>query len=159
MGMFDNIRCKFPLPLPEFQENDFQTKDTPNQYCDQYEIREDGTLWVEKYDTEDKSKAGAWLRDNPGKTHTDLPAELSGISAMCGCMSRVHKRWVKLEDFHGDIEFYNAIGKQGTGWIEFRARFTNGKLSKLELVEHRPVNPDDEDKRRRELDEFFKQLK
>lgn len=39
MGMFDNIKCAM-VPAGEYQ-----TKDTPVQYLDNYEIRADGSLW------------------------------------------------------------------------------------------------------------------
>ncbi len=50
MGVFDYVRCKYPLPLDDPGINDkvYQTKDTPEQYLALYEIREDGTLWVAK---------------------------------------------------------------------------------------------------------------
>ena len=49
MGMYDDIVCKYPLPLPEdtkgFVPLRFQTKDLDNAF-DCYEISEDGTLWL-----------------------------------------------------------------------------------------------------------------
>jgi hypothetical protein len=43
MGMFDTVRCDYPLPeRPEWAE-DFQTKDLENQ-LDVYHISERGTL-------------------------------------------------------------------------------------------------------------------
>lgn len=155
MGMFDDIRCKAPLPLPQFQETIFQTKDTPNQYLDQYEIREDGTLWVEDYDTEDQSKAGVWLRENPGKKPEDAPADCQGIGGMCGCMTRVNKRWAQVADFHGDLRFYNTLGEHSSGWIEFSARFTDGKLVRLTLIEHRPIDPTREQESKKRIREIF----
>ena len=47
MGMFDDIKCKYPLPLDGANALDYQTKDTDAQNLDNYEIREDGTLWLE----------------------------------------------------------------------------------------------------------------
>jgi len=46
--MYDNLRVKYPLPVT--QHGDYQTKDTQAQFCDLYELREDGTLWRECYD-------------------------------------------------------------------------------------------------------------
>ena len=62
MGMFDNIICKAPLPLPEdigelkdlkiiWDEEIFQTKDLDN-LLDSYTIHKDGTLTFEEYDKE-----------------------------------------------------------------------------------------------------------
>lgn len=67
MGMFDTLRCKYPLPVTGASDLVYQTKDTPAQWLDYYEIREDGTLWHEAYDTEDQSPQGLWLKDHPGK--------------------------------------------------------------------------------------------
>lgn len=55
MGTFDYLRCKYPLPLAGANALTFQTKNTPAQFLDTYELREDGTLWHEAYDTEDHS--------------------------------------------------------------------------------------------------------
>lgn len=60
MGMFDDIKCKYPLPLNGANDLVYQTKDTPAQFLDKYEIREDGTLWHENYDIEDQSEAAFW---------------------------------------------------------------------------------------------------
>ena len=56
--MFDDINCSYPLP-GKVRPRSFQTKDTPAQYLDLYEIREDGTLWHEDYDIEDQSDPDA----------------------------------------------------------------------------------------------------
>jgi len=50
MGMFDEINCKYPLPMPENPQGytgsvDFQTKSLDNA-LDKFEIREDGTMWI-----------------------------------------------------------------------------------------------------------------
>ncbi len=47
MGMYDYIHCKYPLPIEGANELEYQTKDTDEQYLDHYEIREDGTLWLQ----------------------------------------------------------------------------------------------------------------
>ena len=53
--MYDDIVCKYPLPLPEdtkgYIPNGFQTKDLDNA-LDCYEIREDGTLWLHECERE-----------------------------------------------------------------------------------------------------------
>ncbi len=46
MSVFDTIRSRYPLPVNVPEGTVFQTKSFPNPYQDQYEIREDGTLWV-----------------------------------------------------------------------------------------------------------------
>ena len=105
MGMFDYIRYK---------EKTYQTKDTPNQWLDTYEIRDDGTLWVEKYDSE-------WVED--------AEALLSGYF--------IHKnqRWEHVKEFSGEIFFYEYDGK-GTD-IEISSHFINGELKNLVVLKHK----------------------
>lgn len=140
MGMFDDIKCKYPLPLAGANDLAYQTKDTAAQYCDLYEIREDGTLWHEEYDTEDQSDAAKWEKENPGK---EAPKELD---AFCGCMTKVNKRWVQVPNVTGEICFYtiysivdgkmtNATSRDG--WLEWSAYFVAGKLNQVNLVENR----------------------
>jgi len=131
MGMFDDLRCEYPLPAPGANELSFQTKDTPAQWCDLYVIRADGTLWHEEYETEDRS---------------DPDAE--GLEALIGLMTRVNERWVQCEKFTGEIRFYDFInakdnGGKDTAWIEFSSYFINGKLQSLVLLEdtRNPVSP------------------
>ncbi len=140
MGMFDDIICKYPLPVPGANALRFQTKDTPNQFLNLYEIREDGSLWHEDYDVEDRSDAALWQREHPGQ---EVPKELDGF---VGCAARINKRWVPVPDFDGDLVFYSMYDiKEGkmvesharAGWIEFRALYNSGKLVDMKLVENR----------------------
>lgn len=132
MGLFDDLRCKYPLPVEGANELEFQTKDTPSQYMDCYEIREDGTLWHEEYDIEDRSQAGLWRKDHPGEE----PPE--NLERFIGCMARANKHWVFLEKFIGEIRFYTTLGK--AGWLEFSAYFVQGEVNQLHLIEHRADN-------------------
>lgn len=138
MGMFDDIRCKYPLPVDGANALDYQTKDTPMQFLDLYEIQEDGTLWHETYDTEDHSEAAKWQAANPGK---ELPEKLNGLASLCGCATRVNKRWESVPDFTGEIRFYTHIEDRQPynegGWVEWSSYFVGGKLQQLHLVEHR----------------------
>lgn len=45
MGMFDYVRCQYPLPVAGANDLEYQTKDTPAQDLDHYEIHADGSLW------------------------------------------------------------------------------------------------------------------
>ena len=44
MGMYDELRCHYPLPVEGANARDYQTKDTPCQYLNHYEITTDGVL-------------------------------------------------------------------------------------------------------------------
>lgn len=120
MGLFDYIHCKYPLPVEFPVDRSFQTKDTPAQYMEEYEIREDGTLWHEEYEIEDRSNPNA---DNE-------------LDKFCGCMTRVNQQWEFCNKFTGDIRFYESTGDDHSGWVEFTSLFLHGKLIHLELTEH-----------------------
>lgn len=121
MGMYDELRCLFPLPVHGANQLEYQTKDTPTQCLDLYEIREDGSLWMEDYDVED---------------HSDPDA--TGFLRMCGCMTRVNKRWVAVERFTGEIVFYSFLNDGAQkGWLEWSAYFENSNLIRINLLEKR----------------------
>lgn len=125
MGMFDYIRCERELPdSPPTLE--WQTKDTPSQYLDVYEIRADGSLWQEEYDIEDRSDPNA-----------------DGILALCGCMTRVNKRWEPCK-FTGEIRFYGYEGSNTARWWEFSAYFIDGQMQSVVTIE-RPKRTASED--------------
>jgi hypothetical protein len=103
MGMFDELRCRYKLPIDGFDGHLFQTKSLDCE-LDLYEIREDGTLWREAYDVEDRSDPNA-----------------VGIMALAGCMTRVNKRFEQRTSYTGKIRFYDyldSIGEGNGGWTE-----------------------------------------
>ena len=125
MGLFNWIKCLYPLPGEERTDIIFQTKDIEPNILDNYRIEEDGTLSKEIYDIEDRSNPTA-----------------KGLASIAGCMTRVNQRFIPWT-FHGKIELYsnNARGacKLGTltknkeaftSW-EYTATFTEGKLTDL----------------------------
>jgi hypothetical protein len=145
MGMFDYVRCKYPLPVAGANDLQFQTKDTPEQYMENYEIRENGTLWLEYYDIEDRSDAAMWERAHPGET---APTKLDRF---CGCMTRVNGHWKQKPDFTDTLRFYTTLGDHHSGWLEFMAQFAHGQLQFVELVENRPIDNDKEAAREDQL--------
>lgn len=116
MGMFDHIRCKYPLPVRGANDLSYQTKDTPAQALDHYVIRADGTLWHQAYDVEDRSDPTA-----------------VGMRRLIGSAIRVRKRW-RRERLSGEIIFYADLPPKG--WLEFRARFADGELECLNRIKH-----------------------
>lgn len=114
MGAFDFITCKYPLPVPGMESVSFQTKDFGTPFMDHYEIRDDGTLWYQEYDTED---------------HSDKNA--TGFMRLVGMAVRVNKRWVHCKEFTGEIVFYpDTIDIDQ----EFSAYFVKGCLRHLEVL-------------------------
>lgn len=119
MGMFDYVRCDYPLPVEGANALQYQTKDTPAQYLDNYVITDLGQLFHEAYDIEDRSDQNA-----------------EGLKRFRGCMTRVNKRLEPIE-LTGEIRFYSSFDKNWSGWIEFSAYFVAGVLKELHLIENR----------------------
>lgn len=115
--MFDYINVKYPLPLEDANDLGYQTKNTPSQLLDYYEIREDGTLWHQNYDIED---------------HSDPNAE--GIARIFGMLTRVNERWEPVPDFTGEIVFYHVTKSK---WLEWSSYFENGHLVRLNLLKNK----------------------
>jgi hypothetical protein len=121
MGLFDYIRCKLP-GVPDFR---YQTKDTDAQWCDDYEIREDGTLWHEAHDIEDRSDPNA-----------------EGLLRLVGCMTATNKRWER-DLMTGEIRFYTYTDQKDINgsWIEFSAYLENGVVMRINEISKRPAEP------------------
>lgn len=151
MGMFDYLRCEYPLdflgPITgglEFsstlQSKIYQTKSTPAQMLDNYVIRADGSLWYENYDVEDKSEIGEWMAAHPNAGPDELPQELrdKGWTAYAGCITRINPRWEQVTDFTGEIEFHDTWSDTPPiGWVSFSTYFVNGQLKEIHLKEFR----------------------
>ena len=127
--MFDDITVKCPLPIVGANDYPYQTKSLVN-FCDRYEIREDGTLWHEEYDTEDRSEAAKWEHENPGQKAPEA------LDKFIGCMTAVNQRWVMESKFTGEVRFYHYLNP---GWIEWSGYFVSGQLKELHLLEHTRV--------------------
>lgn len=138
MGLFDYVRCELPLEDCPDWLTEFQTKDTPRQYMDHYRIDDEGRLWEEQYETEDRSDPNA-----------------TGLTRLSGMMTRVNRRWVHLDDFDGVIDFYSSnwrelsygltLIRRGTGEsfvrVEYRVVFVDGKLAKGPVLTRREEEP------------------
>lgn len=137
MGMFDNIECQYPLPIPDdpielrgfpFNSRVYQTKSF-DTVMDTYIIKADGTLWHEEYDIEDKSDPNA-----------------TGFARCYGIMTRTNKREKQLSDYTGVVNFYEYISDfAGTTlnndyWIEYNATFVNGLIQKIELFKFKATD-------------------
>jgi len=102
MGMFDYIK---------YRGDEYQTKDTPRQLMDNYEIRDD-ILWYENYD-------GDWTEDDD--------------TLFGGYLEKKNVRWEPLMYFDGQIRFYRSGANRDT-WIEYKALFMNGRIIKFTEV-------------------------
>lgn len=127
MGMFDYLRCDYPLPddPPEWVKRDnekfsFQTKDTPRQWMERYIITSDGKLIHQAVDYIETP-----LEERPHYGEPDFAT--SPVLQLAGCTRAVPLGDVWLYDYHGDLFFYTS-GKDVSDWYEYRARFSEGKL-------------------------------
>lgn len=145
--MFDTITCKYPLPRPDnpmelkdfnFNSTSFQTKDLENG-LDNYEIREDGSLWIRR--TESERVEG----DKKAKSFIDRFGHMKLI-----------KEWWEPTKFTGVIEFYNSIGFDGEVdrdsyekdyWVEFIATFVDGQITTVGLLKFEGTNNAERKKR------------
>lgn len=99
MSLYDTIKCDYPLPDAELQNEEFQTKDL-EEMLNRYLIDTDGKLW--------RLRRGVnFFGENdppPNIVETD-----------------------RMEDmhYHGDICFYADTKK---GWVEYSVRFTHGTV-------------------------------
>lgn len=103
MGMFDYIR---------YNGNVYQTKDTPAQLLDNYEIRTVGSLWYEDYDLEVIEDDSYFLKVYWEKRNT---------------------RWVFCSNFSGKVRFYRNLDKDYKVWEEYVATFRDGYLREIYL--------------------------
>jgi len=145
--MFDTITCKYPLPRPDnpmelkdfnFNSTSFQTKDLEN-VLDDYEIREDGSLWIRR--TESEHVEG----DKKAKSFIDRFGHMKLI-----------KEWWEPTKFTGVIEFYNSIGFdckfdrdscENDYWIEYIATFVDGQITTIGLLKFQGTNNAERKKR------------
>jgi hypothetical protein len=147
MGMFDSIRCDYPLPLPleivdklpDIYEEEFQTKDFEN-FLDNYILTEEGELLFHK-------KKYEWRDDDN--------------SFLKGYMEVVEEKIVP-HPFHGIVNFYfyktvysDACRLSGHDIsIDYIAKFNNGRLDSLQVLNY---EVEDATKRLVDLDKFFKE--
>ena len=109
MGMFDYLY---------YEDNQYQTKDTPKQILDNYKI-EDGVLWHEDYDVEIVEGGG----------------NLFGFH-----INHFNQHWVHCNDFTGKIRFYRSASDdkheswKRNAWIEYNATFENGRMTHIKQV-------------------------
>jgi len=118
--MFDYVRCRYPLP--HHQDALSQTKDLLSLVdrgewlgglLENYEITKDGRLRRQRH----KYKVV--------KTPRRFPS--FGLKS-------IKSWWTTVSDAHGDVLIYTSddTGKRGRRWIEFRVRFTNGRVQDVQ---------------------------
>ena len=97
MGMFDDIK---------YQGKWYQTKDTPMQILESYEIK-DNKLWFKHVERE-------WVDDE--------------TAFLGGYLKSISENWEPVPDFEGCIEFYDDVDC-------YRALFWEGEMIKFRKVD------------------------
>lgn len=126
MGMFDYIKCEYPVPDTEVQHHSFQTKDF-NNLMDTYTISNEGRLIYHKTKTVEvpKEERPYW-----GKPEWDE----DGLFSLIGSQRNIPVADIDM-DFHGILNFYTYIGDVNSDsdyvWYEYNAKFTEGQLVEL----------------------------
>ena len=142
MGMYDDIVCKYPLPLPEdtkgFHPCGFQTKDLDNA-LDCYEIREDGTLWLRECERE-------YTEGNPnGKTFFEK----------FGMVNETKVWWthVKTTSTIRIYDYSNYNDGPYDYWVEFEIVFIDGVIDKIKLIKFDAMdNTERKEKHRKDVE-------
>jgi hypothetical protein len=122
MGMFDYVQSE--IPLPDGFEGELQSKDFDCEMTTLV-IRSNGRLEVERFEYEEVPPAE--------RKHPDPNDPMHFV----GMLRRVNRRWEDL-NFHGDFNFYGSnerYGKPDYRWHEYIARFTDGKLVRIDVME------------------------
>lgn len=113
MGLFDYVEVEMDLPgLPDSFTPEFQTKSFDPSYLDHYRIDEDGVLWHQSYDIEDRSDPNA-----------------EGLRRFMGMATRVNKRWHRVPTFTGEVNFYD-FDHETDEWFEYMVFVENGHVTR-----------------------------
>ena len=107
MGMFDHVRCNYPLPDQEANGLNFQTKSMQISSLDDYKITADGRLVHEAYE----------LR------HIDDPSAPFGFY-----VERINRRWEPV-DFRGELEIHTSHNGL---WYSYLFWFKNGRVADMQ---------------------------
>jgi hypothetical protein len=146
MGLFDTVKCEYPLPLPEdlgecdgedWEEVEFQTKSMGDGvfgggFMDSYSISDDGQLYLEKVDLSLNEKG-------------ELERTPDGI---------------ERQDYTGEIIFYTVVPKDEKDyWMEFKATYYKGDLKEMELLEWKPEENEERKEAQKQFSDFINKEK
>ena len=124
--MFDNIKCEYPLPDANVQDEVFQTKafgdGFTGGFLDNYTITKDGKLIrhnvvYEVVPEEDRPYYGTPEWKNP-------------LLQVCGSMKAVPAGDEDIE-YHGFMNMYTTVDDE---WYEYEIKFTDGKIGNIKRI-------------------------
>jgi hypothetical protein len=145
MGMFDEINCEYPLPMPEDPKGytgskNFQTKDL-NCCMNLYEIDKDGNLFRHdvKYEREEGNPKSKSILERIGRLK-EISSEL------------VREKITDLINFYD----YQQTDGNYDYYIEYQALFRDGTTSEIKLLS---FEAKDNSGRKKRDEEFFQKMK
>lgn len=120
MGLYDYVRCE--VPLPDGFTGELQTKDFDDAYMETYTITKDGRLTQRYASDRQPAPESEWKHvgaDDPLRQfwHEQSKWKLTYSE--------------RDTNYHGMLNFY---GSSGDEWHEYNAKFTDGRLVKIDLV-------------------------
>ena len=148
MSMFDTLICKYPLPMPEdlkgyVGSREFQSKDL-DCVLSYYEIREDGSIWQEKHETE-------YIPGNDkAENFWDKVGHLKTI-----------KTWFEplcLNDFINIYDYQQNNDSNYDYHIEYKIKFENGKIVDVKLVDFEAIDNTSRKKLHEENEQTWRKL-
>jgi len=124
MGMFDYVKCDYPLPDPEAQGMSFQSKCFDCE-MHEYTITKEGRLIHHDFETE--------MTPEDELPEENKNAEEGSIFKLWGIMRTKpgSERDVDM-NYHGWFNFYEYTSDHK--WYEYNAKFTDGKIVSVERV-------------------------
>jgi hypothetical protein len=167
MGLYDTIRCKIKLPLPkdegllsEFGGKSieslvsFQTKGL-GRGMGSYELREDGTLWAEKYDLKyvddpEYSKKYSELFDISTNLQKSVKYNITWVPYY------VHNKTITIHEFYSPMDERYEYTTKFDYWIEYEVTFSNSIMSDVKLLK---FERRDRSEREARLDALFNSMK
>jgi len=130
MGMFDNVKCEYPLPdtTENIQDHTFQTKSFGDGYIggfmDDYTITKDGELVYHKvaWEVVPEERRPYWGKPEWKK---------NPLLQVCGSMKSVPLGDEVIE-YHGTVNIYD--GSDAGDWFEYDIKFTDGKVAGIKRI-------------------------
>ncbi len=105
MSVFDTIHCDYPLPDPEYQDEEFQTKDL-DRTLDRYRITADGRLWRLP------RKIAPFAKDTPPPDAADKSEDMNYHGELC-FYTDTDKGWLEYHArfTYGTVDWIRRAGE------------------------------------------------
>lgn len=134
MGMFDNIKVKHDLPMPEEIKNHTDWKDYPFQTKDLDNSMSEYTIVNNQLIAHIVEMEYTYFTEEERKK---LSKEMKWVPFVKE--SKVVSSKDEPVDFHGTLTFctYEKFDENHDFWVDFKAYFSYGKLDKIELLEYK----------------------